>query len=86
MMKWYTGNESGGIPGAFPTKWWEGSALFMALLNYWHFTNDSTYNDELSVGLQFQSGTNGDYMPDNYSKYLVRTQTPPPEPFPSARL
>jgi mannan endo-1,6-alpha-mannosidase len=71
-MVWYHGNETGQIPGAFPSKWWEGSALFYALLNYWHFTGDNTYNDELSVGLQWQSGTNGDYLPSNYSQFLVR--------------
>ncbi|EPS31824.1 putative mannan endo-1,6-alpha-mannosidase [Penicillium oxalicum] len=70
MMTYYHGNETGQIPGAFPEKWWEGSALFYALLNYWHFTGDETYNDELSVGLQFQSGTNGDYLPSNYSHFL----------------
>ena len=43
----------------------------MALLEYWHFTGDTTYNEELSVGLQWQSGTDGDYMPSNYSSYLV---------------
>lgn len=72
MMKYYYGNETGQIPGAFPDKWWEGSALFLALLEYWHFTGDTTYNEELSIGLQWQSGDDGDYMPSNYSSYLVR--------------
>lgn len=72
MMTYYKGNETGQIPGAFSTKWWEGSTLFLALLQYWHFTGDTTYNDELRVGLEWQSGTNGDYMPSNYSIYLVR--------------
>ncbi|KAJ5771429.1 uncharacterized protein N7511_003480 [Penicillium nucicola] len=70
MMTWYYGNETGQIPGAFPDKWWEGSALFLALLQYWHFTGDTTYNSELSIGLQWQSGDDGDYMPSNYSSYL----------------
>ncbi|KAJ5354949.1 hypothetical protein N7541_005993 [Penicillium brevicompactum] len=70
MMKYYYGNETGQIPGAFPDKWWEGSALFLALLEYWHFTGDTTYNEELSIGLQWQSGDDGDYMPSNYSSYL----------------
>ncbi|KAJ5533614.1 mannan endo-1-6-alpha-mannosidase [Penicillium frequentans] len=70
MMTYYTGNETGGIPGAFPSKWWEGSALLLALLNYWHFTGDDYYNEELSIALQWQSGTNGDYMPSNYSSFL----------------
>ncbi|KAJ5301260.1 hypothetical protein PENANT_c023G09596 [Penicillium antarcticum] len=70
MMTWYYGNETGQIPGAFPDKWWEGAALFLALLQYWHFTGDTTYNSELSIGLQWQSGDDGDYMPSNYSSYL----------------
>ena len=73
MMKYYYGNETGQIPGAFPDKWWEGAPLLMALLEYWHFTGDTTYNEELSVALQWQSGTDGDYMPSNYSSYLVNT-------------
>ncbi|KAJ5960787.1 uncharacterized protein N7479_007937 [Penicillium vulpinum] len=71
MMKYYYGNETGQIPGAFPDKWWEGATLLLALLEYWHFTGDTTYNEELSVALQWQSGTDGDYMPSNYSSYLV---------------
>lgn len=71
MMTYYHGNETGQIPGAFPTKWWEGSALFMALLQYWSYTGDTTYNNELSVGLEWQSGSQGNYMPSNYSAYLV---------------
>ena len=74
-FKWYYGNETGQIPGAFPDKWWEGSALFAAALNYWHLTGDTTYNDEVSVGLQWQGGDKGDYMPSNYSSYLVRITT-----------
>lgn len=69
-MTYYHGNETGQIPGAFPTKWWEGSALMMALTQYWFYTGDTTYNDELSLGLQWQGGANGDYMPKNYSSYL----------------
>lgn len=74
MMTYYHGNETGHIPGAFASKWWEGSALFLALLQYWFYTGDTTYNEELRVGLQWQSGTDGDYMPSNYSSYLVRSR------------
>ncbi|PWY69733.1 glycosyl hydrolase family 76 protein [Aspergillus heteromorphus CBS 117.55] len=68
-MTWYHGNETGQIPGAFPTKWWEGSALFMSLLLYWYYTGDSTYNAEVRQGMQWQAG-DCDYMPANYSSYL----------------
>ncbi|KAJ6160661.1 CAZyme family GH76 [Penicillium chermesinum] len=47
----------------------EGAALCNALLNYWHFTGDDTYNDELSIALQWQGGSNGDYLPQNFSQY-----------------
>lgn len=72
MFTWYKGNESGEIPGAFPTKWWEGSALFMTALEYWKYTGDTQYNDATSQGMVWQGGENGDYMPANYSSYLVR--------------
>lgn len=70
MFMWYAGNETGQIPGSFPEKWWEGSALFMASLQYWKYTGDTTYNSETSQGLEHQSGDGGDYMPSNYSTYL----------------
>ncbi|KAJ5718716.1 hypothetical protein N7488_004362 [Penicillium malachiteum] len=69
MMTYYHGNETGHIPGAFPDKWWEGAALFLALLHYWHFTGDTTYNSELRVGLEWQAGDD-DYMPTNYSSWI----------------
>ncbi|KAL2867764.1 glycoside hydrolase family 76 protein [Aspergillus lucknowensis] len=68
-LLWYPGNETGQIPGAFPEKWWEGSALFLSLILYWHYTGDDQYNDLVIQGMQWQAG-NGDYMPANYSSYL----------------
>uniref|UniRef100_A0A093X784 Mannan endo-1,6-alpha-mannosidase n=1 Tax=Talaromyces marneffei PM1 TaxID=1077442 RepID=A0A093X784_TALMA len=69
MMTWYAGNETGQIPGKLIDTWWEGGAMFMALIQYWHFTGDTTYNNEVTVGMQFQAGY-GDYMPSNYSNYI----------------
>lgn len=74
MMSHYQGNETGQIPGKLPNTWWEGGAMFMTLIQYWYFTGDSTYNDEVNVGMQWQAG-NDDYMPKNWSTYLV---SPPP--------
>ncbi|KKK15427.1 hypothetical protein AOCH_001148 [Aspergillus ochraceoroseus] len=68
-MTWYTGNDTGGIPGAFPDKWWEGAALFTSLLLYWHYTGDDTYNPQVKQGMQWQAG-DGDYMPSNYSSWI----------------
>ncbi|KAJ6164764.1 hypothetical protein N7470_003436 [Penicillium chermesinum] len=66
MMTYYHGNETGAIPGYFHS-WWEGAALFLALLNYWHTTGDTTYNKELTIGLQWQDQGSGKYMPANWS-------------------
>lgn len=69
-LLWYSGNETGGNPGAFPEKWWEGSALFMSLMLYWYYTGDEQYNDLIIQGMQHQAGK-GDYLPTNYSSFLV---------------
>lgn len=44
--------------------------MFMTLIQYWYFTGDTTYNDEVNAGMQWQAG-NDDYMPKNWSTYLV---------------
>jgi mannan endo-1,6-alpha-mannosidase len=71
MMSYYHGNESGQIPGKLPDTWWEGGALFMTCIQYWHFTGDPTYNDVSSQGMLWQAGAGADYMPANWSNYLV---------------
>ncbi|KAL4922943.1 glycoside hydrolase family 76 protein [Aspergillus undulatus] len=68
-LLWYSGNETGQIPGAFPEKWWEGAALFQSLILYWYYTGDDQYNDLVTQGMQWQAG-DGDYLPANYSSYL----------------
>ena len=68
-MSYYTGNETGMIPGNIPNKWYEGSVLFLSALYYWHFTGDSTYNDEVKIGLEHQAG-NGDFLPSNWSQFM----------------
>lgn len=70
-MSWYGGNETGAIPGAFPEKWWEGAALFHSALQYWYTTGDTTYNDIVKKGMQHQAGKHGNYLPSNYSSFLV---------------
>jgi mannan endo-1,6-alpha-mannosidase len=79
MMIHYTGNETGQIPGKIPNTWWEGGAMFMALIQYWYYTGDTTYNSEVSTGMQWQAG-DGDYMPSNYSSYIVRHSIPEMDP------
>lgn len=61
-------NIPGYLPG--PYYWWECGAMFGALIDYWKYTGDSTYNSMVSEGLQFQIGPDQDYMPPNASQYM----------------
>ncbi|KAK7751852.1 hypothetical protein SLS62_006153 [Diatrype stigma] len=77
LMKFYHGNESGQIPGILPGPppagdyyWWEGGALWGAMIDYWHYTGDTTYNDVVTQALLHQVGPDADYMPPNYTASL----------------
>ena len=37
MMKYYTGNNTGDVPGNLPDPyyWWEAGAMFMNMIEYW---------------------------------------------------
>jgi mannan endo-1,6-alpha-mannosidase len=66
LMKYYTGNitdtqETVGILPQ-PYYWWEAGAMWGALLDYYHFTGDSTYNKVTTQALLSQVGPLYDYM------------------------
>src|ERR1700742_3087382 len=73
MMTSYTGNQSGQVPGLLPGGlacdpnnpsiycWWEAGAMFGALINYWQYTNDSSYNPVVIEALQFQRGPDNNF-------------------------
>lgn len=67
MMQWYGGNLTGGTPGLLggPYYWWEAGAMWGALIDYWYYTGDDTYNDVVTQALQFQVSPTKDYMPAN---------------------
>lgn len=67
MMSYYKGNESGQIPGLLPAPyyWWECGAMFGCLIDYWHYTGDTSYNEVVTQGLLFQIGPHNDFMPPN---------------------
>lgn len=44
---------------------------FGEMVEYWYYTGDSTYNDEVKQALLHQIGADDDYMPANQSKSLV---------------
>ncbi|KAE8446299.1 hypothetical protein EG329_012385 [Mollisiaceae sp. DMI_Dod_QoI] len=72
MMSYYTGNLSGQIPGLLPGPyyWWEAGGMWGALVDYYHYTGDTTYNDVTMQALQFQVGPHNDYMPPNETASL----------------
>ncbi|XXH02611.1 hypothetical protein Hte_008990 [Hypoxylon texense] len=70
LVKYYTGNNTGDVPGNLPDPyyWWEAGAMFGTLIDYWAFTGDETYNDITFQALQHQVGDDADFMPSNQTK------------------
>jgi len=70
MVHFYTGNNTGDVPGNLPQPyyWWEAGAMFGALLDYYYYTGDDTYNEITTQGLLFQVGPQANYMPPNQTK------------------
>jgi mannan endo-1,6-alpha-mannosidase len=70
MMTYYTGMNPGDNPGNLPDPyyWWEAGAMFNALIDYWFYTGDDTWNDITTQGMLWQAGENKAFMPSNQSK------------------
>ena len=58
------------MPGNLPDPyyWWEAGAMFNALIDYWFYTRDDTWNDITIQGMLWQAGDTGAFMPSNQSK------------------
>ncbi|KAG5916741.1 hypothetical protein E4U42_007519 [Claviceps africana] len=67
LMKYYAGNVTGGIPGNLPDPyyWWEAGAMFGTLIDYWHLTGDTSYNEVTMQAMLHQAGPTKDFMPKN---------------------
>ncbi|KAF4635288.1 hypothetical protein G7Y89_g2804 [Cudoniella acicularis] len=72
LVTFYQGNQSGQIPGLLPSPyyWWEAGAMFGSLIEYWHRTGDTTYNDITIQAMGFQIGEKDDYAPANQTAAL----------------
>ncbi|OAA55246.1 Mannan endo-1,6-alpha-mannosidase [Niveomyces insectorum RCEF 264] len=78
LLSYYHGDEPGHTPGILPGPppdgdyyWWEAGAMWGTLVDYWHLTGDSTYNDLASRSLIFQAGPpQNSYMPPNWTASL----------------
>ncbi|KXH35607.1 glycoside hydrolase family 76 [Colletotrichum salicis] len=79
LMTFYKGDEYGETPGLLPWSsddndnywWYLGGSFFAIYLDYWHLTGDDTYAAPVRKALQFQPGTNSNYMPDNQIATLI---------------
>ncbi|KAI1114164.1 glycosyl hydrolase family 76-domain-containing protein [Nemania sp. NC0429] len=67
LVSMYHGNQPGQTPGLLPQSyyWWEAGALMGALIDYWYYTGDTTYNDVTQQGMLHQVGPYNDFMPPN---------------------
>ncbi|RJE19238.1 hydrolase family 76 protein [Aspergillus sclerotialis] len=59
-----------GIIGKLDGTWWIGGAIFMTMMEYWHYTGDETYNSDVTDGMLAQKGKYNDYFPSNWSTWL----------------
>ncbi|KAI2627209.1 glycoside hydrolase family 76 protein [Xylaria nigripes] len=66
-MSMYNGDQPGQTPGLLPPPyyWWEAGALMGALVDYWYYTGDTTYNNITQQGMLHQVGPYNDFMPPN---------------------
>ncbi|KAK3901699.1 glycoside hydrolase [Staphylotrichum tortipilum] len=64
LLSYYHGDEPGQVPGILPGPpqrgtgpyyWWEGDVLWGTMVDYWHYTNDTTFNEATTQALLFQS-------------------------------
>ncbi|KAF3490707.1 glycosyl hydrolase family 76 protein [Arthroderma uncinatum] len=72
MVSYYTGNHTGDVPGNLPDPyyWWEAGAMFGALIDYWHYTGDDSYNKITQQAMLHQVGKDKNYEPNNQSRSL----------------
>jgi mannan endo-1,6-alpha-mannosidase len=71
LMSYYQTNQSGTPPenvGTLPqpSYWWEAGAMWGGMVDYFAYTNDSSYNPTITQALQAQVGPDENYMPPAY--------------------
>ena len=81
-MKYYTGNQTGNAANVGllppPYYWWEAGALWGAMIDYWYYTNDSSYNEVVTQALLSQTSPTQDFMPVAQQYDEVLPFSPPP--------
>ncbi|KAH6685100.1 family 76 glycoside hydrolase [Plectosphaerella plurivora] len=79
MMLFYSGNQTGKVPGVLPGPpasgtgdyyWWQGGAMMAAYIDYWYYTGDDSYNQVVYEGMLHQVGENKNFEPLNHTASL----------------
>ncbi|KAK5120633.1 hypothetical protein LTR85_005991 [Meristemomyces frigidus] len=63
LMNYYTDSDNGVLPQ--PYWWWESAGLWSTMVQYWHYTGDSSYNDAVTSAIAAQAGSGQDFMGTN---------------------
>lgn len=69
---WWESGAAWGVCSPLLSSYFMTDRWLQAMIDYWHYTGDETWNDMLTSGLLWQSGDKFNYMPGNESKSLVR--------------
>lgn len=65
LMSYYTGNKTGDSPGVFPQPpyyWWESGGAWGGMVEYWHYTGDTSYNQVVAQAILSQASPTNDFM------------------------
>ena len=64
MLTYYTGNLTGNEPGLLPQPyyWSEAGAMWGGMVEYWHYTGDTSYNDVVAQAILAQVGPKNDFL------------------------
>lgn len=78
MMSYYVGNQTGKEPGLLypPYYWWEAGAMWGGMVEYWHYTGDTSYNNAVAQAILAQASPTNDFMMPEEAGQLVRIPFP----------
>jgi mannan endo-1,6-alpha-mannosidase len=76
LMGYYNPANVGVLPA--PYYWWEAGGMWGAMLDYWHYTGDAQYNDQVAQAIISQAGPRDDFM-GPYTQVCIQR-------YPSGRL
>lgn len=76
LMNYYQNNKTdtpkesiGTLP--WPLYWWEAGAVWGGLIDYWAYTNDTSFNNVVMQAMMAQTGTDNNFLPEAYYSSMV---------------